>query len=355
MYNDNSNARRQDDEIDLMELARGLWAQRLVVLITTGLALVAAVGYAYLAKPVYEAQASTLPPNLSDIAGYNVGRSSAIGLKPFEVDEIYGYFVRSLNSEALRRGFFTDVYLPALSMHSNTSRDALWKEFNQQVTVRSEKQRPEQRVVQVQFESPSLAADWANAYVLQAAAETERMMARNVAAEIAIQIEDLERRIEALRSTARQRREDRIAALEEALSVAVNVGIEDVHGTVWQSVSTTGNTLADGNPLYFRGSKALRAELDVLKGRKSDDPFIPELRSLQERLDFLRSVDISPDQIAVFTFDSAAQVPEVPVKPKKMLIIALGLVLGGMAGVFIALLRITLQRTAARANPSGQS
>lgn len=348
MHNNNSNVLLQhDDEIDLIELARELWSQRLLVLMTTCLAFAAAVGYAYFTHPLYQAQASILPPNPSDIAGYNVGRSN-VGLKPFEVDEVYGYFLRTLNSESLRRGFFTDVYLPALATEQDRPMDALWKDFNQQVTVKSEKQRPEQRLVQVQHQDPRVAADWANIYVLKAAAETERMMARNVAAEIAIQAQDLERQTEALRSTARQRREDRIATLEEALLVAVNVGLENVQGTVWQTVSTGGSTVADGNPFYFRGSKALRAELKVLRSRKSDDPFIPELRSLQERLDFLRSVDLSPDEIAVFTFDSEAQVPEVPIKPRRGLIVVLGLVLGGMLGLFIALVRGALKRAGER-------
>jgi chain length determinant protein (polysaccharide antigen chain regulator) len=46
----------------------------------------------------------------------------------------------------------------------------------------------------------------------------------------------------------------------------------------------------------------------------------------------------------VFTLDSAAEVPETPVKPKKSLIVALGIVLGGMLGAFIALIRVLIRR-----------
>ena len=95
----------------------------------------------------------------------------------------------------------------------------------------------------------------------------------------------------------------------------------------------------DGNLMYMRGAKAIRAELHVLQNRKNDDPFIAGLRELENQLDFLAKVSVSPDGVAVFTLDSAAEAAETPIKPKQALILALGLVLGGILGVFIALIR----------------
>ncbi|MNR32418.1 Tyrosine-protein kinase ptk [compost metagenome] len=104
------------------------------------------------------------------------------------------------------------------------------------------------------------------------------------------------------------------------------------------------STALDGSLMYMRGAKAIRAELQVLQARQSDDPFILELRKLQDRLAFLKGIDVKPDNVAVFTLDSAAEVPETPIKPKKVLIIALGVVLGGMLGVFIALVRYMMRK-----------
>src|SRR5690606_36674183 len=109
---------------------------------------------------------------------------------------------------------------------------------------------------------------------------------------------------EVLRDTVKQRREDRIAVLKEALEVADSVGLDTPQGTMWQTFSTNISSSAfDGSPLYLRGAKAIRAELEVLMQRKSDDPFIPELRSLQERLQFLKGMDTVPHNAAVFTQD----------------------------------------------------
>jgi chain length determinant protein (polysaccharide antigen chain regulator) len=100
----------------------------------------------------------------------------------------------------------------------------------------------------------------------------------------------------------------------------------------------------DGSLTYMRGAKAIEAEMKVLEARQSDDPFIAELRSSQEQLSFLKTIEVRPENVSVFTLDSAADVPETPIKPKKPLIIALGLVLGGMLGVFAALVRVFVRR-----------
>ena len=344
----------QNDEIDLVELVKGLWAQKWLIVAVTVAVTTFAVAYAFLTKPVYETKASVLPPQLSDIAEYNLGRDVRAGLKPFTVEAVYGVFTRSLSSEALRRAFFKEVYLPSLGEAGNqVAEDRLWKSFNQHLTITAPvKQRPEYWEVRVEHEDPRAAAEWVNLLVSQASAKTEENMQRNAASEIFTQAQAVERRIVALRNTAQQRREDHIAALEEALKVASSIGLEKAQVAMWQTFSTNENSsIADGSPLYLRGAQAIRAELEVLKNRQSDDPFIPELRGLQENLAFLKGVDISPDNVAVFTLDSAAQVPETPIKPKKSLILALGLVLGGMLGVFIALVRNMLTSASSRSEP----
>lgn len=332
----------QNDEIDLVELVKGLWAQKLLIIAVTIVVASCATAYAFMSTPVYEAKASLLPPHLSDIAEYNLGRNERVGLKPFTVEAIYGVFTRSLTSESLRRSFFNEIYLPSLNEADRAApEDALWSRFNKQLTITApNKQRPEYWEVRVENSSPQVAAEWTNLLVTQASERTEANMQRNVASEIFTQAQDVERQIEALRHTAKQRREDQVAVLEEALNVAHSIGLEEAQISTWQTISTSASSsITNGSPIYLRGAKAIRAELEVLKNRKSDDPFIPELRSLQEQNEFFKGVDISPDNVAVFTLDSPAQIPETPIKPKKALIMALGLVLGGMLGVFIALIR----------------
>lgn len=344
-------AHTRDDEIDLVELAKALWSQKLIIIGATIAGAAIALAYALFSTPVYEAKATVLPPLLSDIASYNAGRTESSEnqsqLKPFTVDEVYAVFTRNLRSLSLRRDFFRNVYIPSLPEAARAApRDQLWSKFNEIVSVRTpDKQRTELVEVSVQQSEPDQAAAWANELISRAAEASERDMQLNVSSELDIRIRSVERRIASLRSTAQQRREDRIAILKEALVVARAVGMDSPQVTAGRTSSNEElSEFIDGSLTYMRGAKAIEAEMKVLEARESDDPFIPELRSSQEQLSFLKTVEVRPENVSVFTLDSAAEVPETPIKPKKSLIVALGIVLGGMLGVFIALIRVLIRR-----------
>ena len=339
--------RYDDDEIDLRELFANLWAERLLIVLVTLVIAGAAAAYAFLSSPVYEAKSSLLPPRQSDIASYNLGRKAA-SLPDFTVADVYSIFTRNLISEAARRSFFREVYLPALDEDKRSlPQDKLWERFNKDLSAKAPdvKTRPEYFEVRVEQKDPELAAQWSNMYVERAAELAREDMQQNVRQEIDTRIQEAERQIEVLRETASKRREDRIARLKEALVVADEVGMDAPQVTPGRTASDGDlSSFVDGSLMYMRGAKAIRAELEVLEKRESDDPFINELRGLQSQQVFLQRIDVKPDNVAVFTLDSAAEVPETPIKPKKALILAIGLVLGGMLGVFIALIRNMLRK-----------
>ncbi len=335
------------DEIDLLELFQNLWQQKGLILIFTVLALTSAAAFAFLSPPEYEAKAGVLPPQLSDIAGYNLGRGE-VKLSQFSVSDVYAVFKSHLLSESLKRSFFRDVYIPSLAEDKRSgAQDKLWMEFNDKVlTVKASdvKNRSGFYEVIILNESSELAAKWANRYVAMAAERTERGMQENVLTEIAARVKVLEGQIDALRTTAKKRREDRIVRLREALVVGEAVGM-DAPQVVAGKISSDGDLaqFIDGNLMYMRGAKAIRAELSVLEKRENDDPFISELRGLENQLSFLSLLRIDPENTSVVTLDGSAEVPETPVKPRKVIILASSIIVGGMLGVFIALIRHTLR------------
>lgn len=95
----------------------------------------------------------------------------------------------------------------------------------------------------------------------------------------------------------------------------------------------------DGQLTYMGGSKALKAEIQNLETRKSDDPFIGKLRALQIKKNFYTDLQVTPDTDSAYRQDGHIGQPDRSIKPKKGLIIMLGLVLGGMLGFMIALVR----------------
>jgi len=120
--------------------------------------------------------------------------------------------------------------------------------------------------------------------------------------------------------------------------------------------------------LYTRGYEAIEAAITSLSNRTVDDPFIPELRGLQEKLKLLdhnrkveqlksrenddpfikslrdkenklarlASINIDPATVKTARLDQAAFPPDKRIKPKRKLIVVLGLMLGLMLGVFAA-------------------
>jgi chain length determinant protein (polysaccharide antigen chain regulator) len=218
-------AQTRDDEIDLVELGKALWTEKLIILAVTIACAVVALTYALLSAPVYEAKATVLPPLLSDIAAYNAGRtessSSQSQLKPFTTEEVYSVFTRNLRSLSLRRDFFSEIYIPSLpESERSVPQDQLWVRFNKVVSINApDQQRTDLIEVSVQQSTPDLAAAWANELVRRAAVASERDMQLNVSSELDIRIRSIERRIASLRSTAQQRREDRIASLKRHWSL----------------------------------------------------------------------------------------------------------------------------------------
>lgn len=207
----------------------------------------------------------------------------------------------------------------------------------------------------------------------------------NKEAEIATLIEEaalkraqLEDELRALRAELKIRRDNRINVLEEAIRIARSLGIRK---------PTTPTAMADAGqgvrteitsreiPLYFLGVDALEAERDVLRARTSDDFVEPRIGEIQKELDMLRhnrqvevlqqrqdedlylkelaklreeaarldGIEFDASTLQLARIDQPAQQPLTRLKPKRALILALGVVLGGMLGVFVALMRNLLQ------------
>ncbi|ARU90672.1 chain-length determining protein [Pseudomonas sp. M30-35] len=302
-----------------------------------------AAAYAFLSAPTYQATAGVMPPRLSDISGYNLGRSEA-KLREFTVKDVYGVFKRNLLSGSLKRQLFEEAYLPSLSPEeASAAKDTLWKRFNADFSVQAPdvKNNPDYYEVKVVGKQPEVVADWANRYVNMAADKSAEVMQANLLTEIGTETQSLSRQVDALRLTAAKRRNDRIARLQEALIVADAVGYDSPQVTPGKTSSDGDFTeFMDGSLMYMRGAKAVKAELAVLEKRTNDDPFIVELRGIENQMDFLQKIDVNPANVAVYTLDSPALVPETPIKPNKLLVVFVGLISGIMLGVFFALFKV---------------
>lgn len=346
-----------NDEIDLFELFQGLWTQKWLIALVTSVFATSAAFYAFLSAPIYESSIAVFPPALSDVAGFNLGRTGGGeegdvgGLKPFSVGDVYAVFTRNLQSERSKRQFFRDVYLPSLDEAQRSgSQDSLYKKFNENFSIKApDKIQPDRYSITVRHYNPELAPVWAKHYIDQVAAQSLNEMLQNAERELAVQARNVMQQIESARDSAKARRDDRTKRLQEALTVAEAIGLDNPPVITGRGSNDSElSAVMDGSLMYMRGAKALRAEMQVLLARTSDDPFVPELRSLERQYQSFAGVSLDRDKVAVFRQDGDIDVPDSPIKPKKLLIIALGVVLGGMFGVFIALICLTLIKRSAK-------
>lgn len=338
------------DEIDLRSLLLILWTSHLLIITTTLVVITAAAAYAFLSTPVYQTQAQTLPPPASGLESYNTAHQMSgpavegvsyrtritDAIPPLSPDEAYQLFLRHASSVSLRQAFFEDHYLPyASDSPTEAEQSRLWRRFNDEFTITLPRRPEDNNLMRMTLEgkSPALIAEWLNTYLAMAIRKTQTEFAENLSSAVNQRRTSLEDQAATLRAGQRKEREHEIARLEEALALAESIGLEQP--------PATGNLITSysGETTYMRGAEALRSELELLRNRQSDDPFIEELPAIFKRLELLDNINLSPQSIMVATIDEAARIPQQPVKPRKALILALGLVLGGMLGVFIALLR----------------
>ena len=194
-------------------------------------------------------------------------------------------------------------------------------------------------------------------------------------------IKNIQYTISSKRQMPKQRRKDKIQLYEAAFIIASKLGFRDKVDTANLVQNNQLNISTTNIPLYYRGFKALREEIDLLKNRKSDDPFIDGLRDLQEQLGLLRSrnsddpfiyglrdlqvqltglhsiesgdhsiiglrdlqeqlallrsLKFEEEKLHAVNIDQAAYPPKNRVKPNRRLIVSLGTVAGLFLGIFL--------------------
>ena len=187
--------------------------------------------------------------------------------------------------------------------------------------------------VSMESNDPEFAANLVNDYISFFDAET--ILALSAAARNSLegQIRDIENTIGSKRQMAKQRREDSILRYEEAAEIAGKLGVRD-----------RVDTMNVGKTLYYRGYRALNAEINILKNRKSDDPFIEGLRDLQEKLALLTSIEIEAEGMRSVTVDQDAYPPKNSIKPNRRLIVSLSTVVGFFLGICLVIVVSFIQK-----------
>lgn len=348
------NANNQSSsEMDLTDLLKGVWVQRRLIFCVVFMFMLAAGAYSFLSKPVYEARAYLLPPTQNDIGDLNYGRTPESGMKPYTTKDVYFDFIQNLQSESLRREFFNSIYLPSLSKSDrDRSLDGLYRQFSADLTfVQPGKDFADRFTIVAQNHRPDQVAEWLRIYVDKASDATKKQIVKDVSKEVKVRVRNIESQIGMLRENAANTRQDTVRQLREAEKVAGAIGLQN-HLIVSGSVTGDMSGVVDPRLVYLRGTKALEAEVKNLQDRESDDAFITDLRRLQGLGEFYRNIKVNAEDVTVYRLDGVIEPPDSPVKPRKALILVLGLILGLIFGVALGLMREYLTQSQKRYHSS---
>lgn len=407
-----------NDEIDLVELFRALWRQRLLIVGVTFAATLIAAAYAFLATPYYQTKTYLRPVPQSMLDQLN-----ETGIYKLTPEDALSRVASGLSSYDKRLDYFlsNQEMFQAIEPKGDSAEQA-FADFNEQAfeMLHPDPKKTENRSAYVGLkltypkgmEGSAIVNGFVD-YVLELerkeiAEDLESLIANRLAsldmnmeaqranysaskeAKIATLLEDaalkraqLQDELAALRAELKTRRNNRIQELNEAITIADSLGIRTPTSPSAMAASARSGTQVirtevtnQEAPLYFLGTEALTAERDALKNRTSDDfvePRIAEIQSeltllennreveilkaregedlyltnlaqLREEASRLKGIKLDTERLRLVRLDQPALQSLNPIKPKKVLILALGLVLGAMLGIFVALVRSLMNR-----------
>lgn len=347
MNNQTQSFPHDSDEIDLFELLSDLWQQRVIILVIGLLAFILATAYAWLTPKTYQATVTVLPPWQDSLQSINAQRQFA-GFGGIKAEDVYALFKQSLASEELKRALFEKDYLPKQDVPlTEQEQQQKLKSFLKDITISNpdEKKQPELYQIAIQNTDPQQAYELLKSYLDLLNESISSRLVADFNSQVFLEKKLLSSWIYRSRLLAKQVREDRVVQLQDALFIA-EAAKQDVPMSSIGKVASDGtlNNYINGAMSYMRGAKVLKAELDLLKNRSNDDPFIDGFRDKESKLERLAQAQLDASGLKAYREDSPLLLPMEAIKPKKMLIMLIGAVAGLMLGVFVALLNSAWQK-----------
>lgn len=342
-----------DDEIDLFELASSIWGKRRTVLACVVVSLILAVCYLALTPSIYESKIY-----ISSAQDADVDLLNAIDTGPFTTSShpdrlnaefVFGFFIRNMQSQALALNYFKlepEAVLSKASPDAESSR--LFEGFYKNFQINKPDKNSDYLVVNHQYQSSSLTAQWLNGYINYVLKQTTKELIEAAKKKQLLVINSSNKQIAAMRSIYQQELQDQIIRLEEAVYIAQQLGYVNSENSDL-ATKLPANSL-DESLLYMRGSKVLQAEIKMLKKRVDNDAFIQGIRPIQAKINYLNSINFNEQLINIVKIDQLATPSTQPIKPKKPLIVALSLMLGLMFGILIALIQAKYDESRAKSN-----
>ncbi|TQQ73828.1 LPS chain length-determining protein [Vibrio cholerae] len=350
-----------NDEIDLKELFSALWQGKWLIIMTTLLFSVAAIGYALTSQEWWSAKATVSQPQLQGIASYqqavkryqplfdvyqedgSIIVSEALDLL-IDPDVIFKRFIQEFNANGTKRRFMqtnpTFLTLQELMMEQNNDPEVmqkLYEEWFERIQA-SAVDKKANDIFTLSFQSVDKASSLTllNDYIQFVNQILNQQLNANLISILMAKYGELAQQEKNLLQQAQLRLHVELERTQYALNIAEAADIK-------QPVQNLGEQELFAINI---GSRALKAKVDALKSIKDLTVFEPRLAILQSKLSQFDLETLSAEakwSVSGFYYLDQPEQPLTRDKPKRALIVVLGGLLGGMLGVAIVLMRFAFR------------
>lgn len=359
---------QRNDEIDLIELFRVLWAKKLWIVLSAFVCTLVAGVYAFTAKEQWTSTAIIVAPRTTDLGTLLSARAEyarIIGDGDFSAgklsDSLYGQFKHFLLSNDLKRQFLEQsewVKNYTKEMTEEQKRKYIEETVSKYLIVHEvdpkKKDLTELDKISLKIifsaETPKDAqlvlgqyVEFINQYLLNQTNQ-EFKLGFN------LRLDALKFAKEQMEESLTETKTVQVENLTNALNIAKKAGIKDFsRGNNNISVpeymlgdarlNISDSKLADGTYLFMLGEKYLQAQLDIAKNNPVVYPtnYYSMERQLSKLTKLAPQLD-SVENVKAYYYLSSPDYPVVKDKPKKALILAIGFIIGMVLSTLVILL-----------------
>lgn len=225
------NSTIPDDEIDLFELIETLWSEKMLIAGTTFVAGILGAIYAFIATPTFEAEIRLLPAEKTQLAQYDpveYGALRDLGILGMNPEGALNGTLDQIRSTARVAEFVKNRGTKTFNDQVELTEDVLFESVanlvSDAISIAKDKNSP-QTVITFQHSEAVESFKFLSDLItwVQLAVQEQRMLEIRNTIERKIEADLLQ--IERLTQTYERQLNEDLAVLEEALSIAINLGI----------------------------------------------------------------------------------------------------------------------------------
>lgn len=328
----------------MIDLMHTLWRGRYVIIGMVILCLILAGIYLWLARPVYETRGLYTAPALKQVIRLMPQPIPGFSLSQ---NDLFWHFQNQMRSNAIQEKFFDEVVWPALDGDKNSELRRLeeFDRFVEKLKIQLPGANDKENFIRMTYRGndSKQIVEWVRGYVALANQTTLQNLKEDFEAVRNNSIENIERQIASLKFVSDQQKDQRIGLLGAALATAQTLGIEDnrigqaIVGNVSRGGSQPAINLVEP-PLYMYGTRELQAQVQSVAKSKGNYFDVGSLPDLENQLLVLRQARFQPENVLAYTERERPIRSWKPMSPKKMLVLAVAVVVGillGICGVLI--------------------